>query len=164
MFPLPIIFNTNINQVSQLQRLEDEITSSKMLKVTAEAVSIVPQSNPYVYSRGISSIGINQLNGSPYGYQTPTDSNFSGIFRHCFPNDTIFNQYMQDPTLPSYLKLYQWNTYSDYPAVTRNGLTSIAYFKPYAGVRYEQFVYYDKATGIVMQYNPYLKTTPTPKY
>lgn len=170
MLPFPKLLNTNINPVSELQRLKDEVEASTYFNLYYTSQG--RPSQPYtIASTGTYMLGIavpSGLEGAMYGTSFNShftrDSSYYRIYQHCFVSQNSYNYYKSNPDTPSYaIRTASEVSYPSYDSLNRNGYSSISY-SSYLGYVIEKFVYYDPDTGYVMQYNPSINSTPTRYY
>lgn len=169
MLPLPIISNTSILPVNEIQLLKQEIADNMWPEITSKTSR--PNTVPFSTSNTAHFKGLlmhfdpNELTmwGSPWGTRFTHDSYFVCILQHSFPNESILQYYKNNPTTPAVFVRSAITYYPSYNSVTRNGYKSSSYGS-YQGTTNTLFIYYDYILDRVMQYDPSTMSEPIPRY
>lgn len=108
--------------------------------------------------------GIGTMYGSSYVTRFSNTSHLSRVVQHAFPTESLWREAIAAKTPVAIFALAANDVgWFDFPAVTRNGYTSVSLNNAYT-VYATIFVYYDAAQGGYMSYNPLNNTAPAVWY
>jgi hypothetical protein len=145
------------------KRFVDELTNDSTNKLVTYTQSY-SQLNGTTYNR-IYMYGTNSVSGTmwgtPYGSRMTWDSSFSRVIQHCFPTQSLYNDFIASTNNSRVVCLVRSDitTGESYISLARNGYTSSTYGR-FSGTTIDQFIYYDESTARVMIYNPGTMSTP----